>query len=1140
MCLACELGGRGFGYGSNDSEVVAVKDAPVRGSSGQDWGAYFGDLVKDGRDQPDRCGVDDDGGIDTGSWTGEAGSLLDNLFSDRGGAAEVRAPALELDTFFVAGGGETELTPGADTVPGNATTTFSLTIGGAPITGYINSGTDRDWFKVDLVAGQYYEFTMDPSGSLDAVLQIRGSNGAILGTVDGPLGPDTEVLGFYAQTSGTYYIVADGFQSTTGQYALSGVTAPMPDVLDSIDWGGAEVANPEVILVYFAQAGEVWDGNPPSLGWNAYEMQQVMLAFEQYENIINVDFQVTTNSAEADFKLVTNNSSEFLGFFGPPGTGSGAGIGVFARNGEGWDEAGGTGSGLEIGGYAFVTLTHEFGHGMGLAHPHDTGGGSSVMLGVTGAFGSEGLFDLNQGLFTVMSYNNAWDVSPNVPTPGSILNYGYMGTLGALDIALLQEKYGANTSYHTGNDVYTLDNVNSPGTYYECIWDAGGIDEIRHTGAQSSVIDLRAATIDYSATGGGAVSWVTGIYSGLTIAEGVVIENASGGSGADTIGGNSVANTLSGNNGNDTLNGRGGNDTLDGGAGNDLFVFETGGGVDTINGFTAGGSEDTIQVIGYANYTLAQEGANLRIILDGSNSILLIGVNQASFTAADINIPLAGGGNDPTTGPDNLTGTSGNDTIDALAGDDTVSGLGGDDTLTGNTGVDVLHGGDNNDTLNGGADADTLNGGADADTLNGDAGDDTLDGGDGNDALNGGTGNDTFLFSTGGDVDTITGFTAGGSEDTINVTGYASYTLAQEGANLRIILDGSNSILLIGVNQAAFTAADINIPLAGGGNTPTTGNDVLTGTAAADVIDALAGDDTVSGLAGDDTLTGNTGADTLNGGDNNDTLNGGDNNDTLNGDAGTDTLNGDAGNDTINGGAGNDALNGGTGNDTFLFSTGGGVDTITGFTAGGVEDQIQVTGYASYTLAQEGADLRIILDGSNSILLLGVSQASFTAADINIPLGGGGGNVINGTAGADNLSGTAAADEINGLGGNDTLSGQGGNDTLNGGDGSDTLRGNAGDDILVGGAGNDTLNGATGVDTFLFNSALFGADRIGDFDNGVDKIKINIAGVDDFSDLTVTANAAGNAVITLADGSQITLTGVSTGEVDASDFIFGP
>ena len=39
------------------------------------------------------------------------------------------------------------------------------------------------------------------------------------------------------------------------------------------------------------------------------------------------------------------------------------------------------------GGFSYGVILHEFGHAHGIAHPHDTGGGSEIMLGVTAATG---------------------------------------------------------------------------------------------------------------------------------------------------------------------------------------------------------------------------------------------------------------------------------------------------------------------------------------------------------------------------------------------------------------------------------------------------------------------------------------------------------------------------------------------------------------------------------------------------------------------------------------------------------------------------------------------------------------------------------------------------------------------------------
>jgi len=131
-------------------------------------------------------------------------------------------------------------------------------------------------------------------------------------------------------------------------------------------------------------------------------------------------------------------------------------------------------------------------------------------------------------------------------------------------------------SHNAGNNSYVLPSSNGAGTFYSSIWDAGGTDTIVHNGSGNAVIDLRAATLTYSEGGGGYVSHVQGIHGGFTIANGVVIERAEGGSGRDSITGNEAANWLDGNAGNDTIFGGAGNDTMLGGRGDDVLTGEDG------------------------------------------------------------------------------------------------------------------------------------------------------------------------------------------------------------------------------------------------------------------------------------------------------------------------------------------------------------------------------------------------------------------------------------------------------------------------------------------------------------------------------------------------------------------------------------
>jgi serralysin len=283
------------------------------------------------------------------------------------------------------------------------------------------------------------------------------------------------------EVDGQYYVAVLPYSGAIGGYNLEAkhVDLSKLDPRDSIDWGTKVELKPgNVVNVYFAKAGETFDGIT-SLGWNAYEIKQAMVAFDQYESIINVDFRIVTDVNQATFKLVTTQGGGPLGYFNPPGE-TNQGVGVFWRDGFGWDENGE--GGLEQGGYGFITLIHEFGHGMGLAHPHDNGGTSLVMPGAFGPFNFLGAFDLNQGVYSTMSYNDGWQMHPDIASngypPGVPVSYGYQGTMMALDIAVLQSKYGANTTFANGDNVYVLPTTTGRGSYYSTIWDTGGVDSI--------------------------------------------------------------------------------------------------------------------------------------------------------------------------------------------------------------------------------------------------------------------------------------------------------------------------------------------------------------------------------------------------------------------------------------------------------------------------------------------------------------------------------------------------------------------------------------------------------------------------------------------------------------------------------------
>ncbi|WBV44941.1 M10 family metallopeptidase [Pseudoroseomonas cervicalis] len=316
-------------------------------------------------------------------------------------------------------------------------------------------------------------------------------------------------------------------------------------------------------LIY-EEDGEYGEFRPiQTEAWNAYERAQLLQVFELYQTITNLTFTEVEAESEADFHLLLGDLPSLEGatpaaIFNPPVGREFDGYGMFNIIPRAWSrEPGGR---LEQGGSAFNTLIHEIGHGLGLAHPHDDGGDSTVFPGVEDILDT-GEFDLNQGVWTVMSYVRGWTTGPDGAS--GLPEYGHSMTPMAFDIAVLQARYGANMNHATGDDVYELRGEDGLGAGYAAIWDAGGTDTIRYTGPRDAVIDLRAATLEWAPGGGGYVSHVSGVHGGYTIAHGVTIERAILGSGNDVVTGNDADNTFFGGAGNDRIDGGGGRNTAE-------------------------------------------------------------------------------------------------------------------------------------------------------------------------------------------------------------------------------------------------------------------------------------------------------------------------------------------------------------------------------------------------------------------------------------------------------------------------------------------------------------------------------------------------------------------------------------------------
>lgn len=152
-------------------------------------------------------------------------------------------------------------------------------------------------------------------------------------------------------------------------------------------------------------------------------------------------------------------------------------------------------------------------------------------------------------------------------------------------------------------------------------------------------------------------------------------------------------------------------------------------------------------------------------------------------------------------------------------------------------------------------------------------------------------------------------------------------------------------------------------------------------------------------------------------------------------------------------------------------------------------------------------------------------------------VGGGGNDVIIGGAGDDRLIG-GAGDDVLGAGlGNDYLGGGSGSDILLGLFGDNTMNGGIGDDVLIAGDGNNVLIGGSGNDKFIFTDkfgAGHGEAKLVDFTIGEDTVYISSSSVSDFSDLSFSYDAVGNAVLT--DGADLTVKLIGITETDINTY----